>query len=84
MKTFDLSDTKERHRQDLSILINLTHDLTNVITSSKLEYYKRIVPELNDPKTAPRAYSAIYNKVSRKVNALWRIANYMPLEKRIL
>ena len=49
MKTFDLSDTKERHRQDLSILINLTYDLTNVITSSKLEYYKRIVPELNDP-----------------------------------
>ena len=84
MKTFDLSDTKERHRQDLSILINLTHDLTNVITSSKLEYYKRIVLELNDPKTAPRAYSAIYNKVSRKVNALWRIANYMPLEKRVL
>ena len=26
--------------------------------------------------------SAICNKVSRKINALWRIANYMPLEKR--
>ena len=28
--------------------------------------------------------SAICNKVSRKINALRRIANYMPLEKRIV
>ena len=48
------------------------------ITSSTAETLLGIDSELNFESNL----SAICNKVSRKINAFWRVANYMSLEKR--
>ena len=48
------------------------------ITSSTAETLLGIDSELNFESHL----SAICNKVSRKINAFWRVANYMSLEKR--
>ena len=50
------------------------------ITSSTAETVLRIT--IDSELNFENHLSAICNKVSRKINALGRIANYMPLEKR--
>ena len=41
---------------DNGILNELSEDLTNAITNSKLAYYRRIASKLNYPNSAPKTY----------------------------
>ena len=41
---------------NISILNELSDDLTNAIRSSKLTYYRRIASKLNDSKTYRKTY----------------------------
>ena len=53
---------------EIQITSSTAETLLGVIIDSELNFENHL--------------SAICNKVSRKINALGRIANYMPLEKR--
>ena len=45
---------KESNTIDHTILSNITLELSNVISFSKVKYHERLAIKLNDPKTAPK------------------------------
>ena len=54
----------QRQRKSGSIgytsLNALTLDISNDVSSFKLKYHERLADKLNDPKTAPKTYRAIF------------------------
>ena len=46
--------THRKNDFDIGIQNELSEDLTNAITNSRLAYYRRIASKLNDPNSAPK------------------------------
>ena len=59
---------KESNTIDHTILSNITLELSNAISFSKVKYHERLAIKLNDPKTAPKtcwSISKIFVNVSK-------------------
>ena len=41
---------------DVAIVISLTQDISDAVTSSKVKYHEHLANKPNDPKTAPKTY----------------------------
>ena len=61
----------QRQRKSGSIgytsLNALTLDISNDVSSFKLKYHERLADKLNDPKTAPKTYRAIFKHLQMTV-----------------